>query len=337
MRFTSDNSAPAAPEILAALSNANHGRVNAYDGDPWSQRLDAVLGDFFGTPVKAFAVSTGTAANSLALATLCPPYGAVVCHREAHIHVDEAGAPEFYTHGAKLLLADGWGAKITPDAVAEVLAPIRGDVHTVQPRVVSITQATEYGLSYTPDEIATLGACAKARGLALHMDGARFANSLVHLGCHPSEITWRAGVDVLSFGTTKNGTISGEAVVFFNPEQAADFASRRKRGGHLLSKGRYLAAQILAYVETGVWARNARHANAGAQRLAAAAGMRLLYPVEANEVFVRLGSQAAAALRAQGFEFYDWGATDSGHARFVVSWDQPDCEVEALAQAIIAL
>lgn len=337
MRFTSDNSAPAAPEILAALADANLGRVNAYDGDPWSQRLDAVLGDFFGTEVKAFAVSTGTAANSLALATLCPPYGAVVCHQEAHIHVDEAGAPEFYSHGAKLLLAGGWGAKLTPDAIADVLAPIRGDVHTVQPRAISITQATEYGLSYTPDEIAALGAFAKARGLALHMDGARFANSLVHLGCHPSDITWRAGVDVLSFGTTKNGTISGEAVVFFRPEQAADFVHRRKRGGHLLSKGRYLAAQILAYVESGVWARNARHANAGAALLGAAAGARLLYAVEANEVFVSLGAPAAAALRAQGFDFYDWGAAGSGHARFVVSWDQPDHEIAALAQAIAAL
>lgn len=337
MRFISDNTATVSPEILAAIADANAAPTAAYDGDPWSARMNTVLADFFGTEVAAYTVATGTAANSLALACLTPPFGAVVCHREAHIAVDECGAPEFYTGGAKLLLADGDRAKLTPATVAEALKDMRGDVHQVQPRALSLTQATELGCAYTPDEVAALTALARARGLRVHMDGARFANALVHLGCHPGDVTWRAGVDVLSLGVTKNGGLSTEAVVFFDTALAAEFGLRRKRGGHLLSKGRYLSAQVVAYIETGLWERNARRANGLARRLAAACGDRLLVPVEANELFVRVGVAGAARLREAGFVFYDWGAEGSGEIRLVVSWDQPETDVAALADALAGL
>lgn len=338
MRFTSDNTATVSSEILAAIHEANAGPTAPYDGDPWSSRLNEVFSAFFGTEVTAFAVTSGTAANALALSCMTPPFGAVVCHREAHINVDECGAPEFYTGGAKLLPVEGRGAKITPDAFAAALADMRiGDVHQVQPRVLSLTQATELGCVYTPAEVAALAQAAKARGMSVHMDGARFANALVHLNCHPADITWKAGVDVLCFGATKNGALAAEAVVFFNRDMAAEFPFRRKRGGHLLCKGRYISAQLVAYVETGLWRRNAERANAMAQRLAQAARGRLLYPVEANELFLNVGPEGAHNLRAQGFEFYDWGAEGSGQIRLVVSWDQIEIEVEALAAALQSL
>ena len=337
MRFTSDNTATVSPEILAAIAEANAAPTAPYDGDPWSSRLSEAFSRFFDADVTAFAVTTGTAANSLALACMTPPFGAVVCHREAHINVDECGAPEFYTGGAKLLLAEGFGAKITPESFAAALADMRGDVHQVQPRVLSLTQATELGCVYTPAEVAALAGAAKARGMRVHMDGARFANALVHLDCHPADITWKAGVDVLCFGATKNGALAAEAVVFFNRELAAEFGLRRKRGGHLLCKGRYISAQLLAYIETGLWRRNAERANAMARRLAQAAPGRLLYPVEANEVFLNVGPEGAHQLRAQGFEFYDWGAEGSGQIRLVVSWDQVEVHVEALAVALANL
>ena len=333
MRFFSDNAAPACPEVLAALTAANV-QDTAYDGDRWSAALDARFSELFGTDVAALWVPTGTAANCLALAALCPPHGGIVCHREAHIQMDEAGAPEFYTHGAKLLLAEGAGAKLTPDAVLAVIDAIRPDVHQVQPHAISITNATEYGLAYTPDEVAAIGALARARGLGLHMDGARFANAVAHVGCDPADVTWRAGVDALSFGCVKNGGMSAEALLFFRPDLATATRIRRKRAGHLQSKGRYLAAQLLAMLDNSVWLRNARAANAGAAALARAVPGRLVYPVEANEVFVRLSAAEAAALRAQEFDFYDWGP---GEARFVVAWDQDEAAVAPLAAAFAAL
>ncbi|MCH8684488.1 threonine aldolase family protein [Pedomonas mirosovicensis] len=338
MRFTSDNTATVSPEILSAIVEANAAPTTPYDGDPWSSRLSEVFSNFFGAEVEAFAVTSGTAANSLALACMTPPFGAVVCHREAHINVDECGAPEFYTGGAKLLLAEGRCAKITPESFAAVLADMRvGDVHQVQPKVLSLTQATELGCVYTPAEVAALAGAAKARGMTVHMDGARFANALAHLDCHPADITWKAGVDALSFGATKNGALAAEAVIFFNRDLAAQFPFRRKRGGHLLCKGRYISAQLLAYIETGLWRRNAERANAMAQRLAQAARGRLLYPVEANELFLNVGIEGARQLRAEGFEFYDWGAEGSGQIRLVVSWDQVEVHVEALAAALESL
>ncbi|HTU11312.1 MAG TPA: beta-eliminating lyase-related protein [Allosphingosinicella sp.] len=334
MRFFSDNAAAACPEVLAAIRDAN--RIDtAYDGDAWSQRLNGALSDLFGTEVEALWIATGTAANSLALAALCPPHGSIVCHRDAHIQNDECGAPEFYTHGAKLLLGTGEGAKLTPDIVAGLLGTIRDDVHQVQPHALSITNATEYGCVYTPDETAALGDLAKARGLGFHVDGARFANAVARLGCSPADLTWRAGVDALSFGFVKNGGLSAECLVFFDRTLAAATRYRRKRAGHLLSKGRYLAAQILAMLDGDVWLRNARAANDAAARLAEAAGAaRLVLPVEANEVFIRVSAAEAAALRGQGFDFYDWGP---GEARLVTSWDTDPAHVEALAAAIRAL
>jgi threonine aldolase len=334
MRFFSDNAAPACPEVLAALLEANS-LDTAYDGDRWSQRLNSAFSDLFEREVEALWVATGTAANSLALAALCPPHGAIVCHRDAHIQNDECGAPEFFTHGAKLLLAEGEGAKLGPASVSELLATVRNDVHQVQPTVLSITNATEYGCVYTPDETAALGALCKERGLRFHVDGARFANAAARLGCSPADLTWRAGVDALSFGFVKNGGLSAEALILFDPDLAGGTHYRRKRAGHLLSKGRYLAAQILAMLEGDVWLRNAGAANAAAARLAAAAGEdRLILPVEANEVFVRVSAEEAGRLRAQGFDFYDWGP---GEARLVTSWDSDPAHVDALAAAIRAL
>ncbi len=333
MRFFSDNAAPVHPKVMAALADANT-LDTAYDGDARSKALDGRLSDLFGTDVAAIWVPTGTAANCLALAALCPPHGGVVCHRDAHIQNDEGGAPEFYTHGAKLYLADGDGAKLTPDTIRAVVDGIANDVHRVQPHAISITNATEYGRVYTPDEVAAIGALAQERGLGLHMDGARFANAVATLGCTPAEVTWQAGVDALSFGFVKNGAMSAEVLVFFKPELAGATLYRRKRAGLLFSKGRYLAAQVLAMLEDDLWLDNARAANARAAELATAAGARLVHPVEANEVFLQATPAEAAALRARGFDFYDWAA---GEIRLVTAWDSPPEHVALLAQAIAAL
>ena len=334
MNFSSDNAAGVCPEVIAAVAAAGPAAPAAYDGDALSLRLDGAFGDLFGHSCTVFPVGTGTAANALALAALVPPYGAVACHAEAHIHVDECGAPEFFTGGAKLLLVPGAHGKLTPDGLAASLAGHRGDVHQVQLRALSLTQATEAGTIYTPAELAALGDYARAKGWRLHMDGARFANAVAALGCHPGDVSWRAGVDVLSFGTIKNGGLSAEAIVVFDPALADDIRFRRKRAGQMPSKGRFQATQLLAMIEGDAWLRNARAANAGAARLAAAASARLLHPAQANEVFVQLRPGEAAALRAGGFSFYDWGDEGSDQARFVVAWDTPDAAVTALAKAL---
>ena len=333
MHFFSDNASAAHPAVLDALRDANRSDA-AYDGDAWSKRLDGAFSDLFGTSCRALWVSSGTAANCLGLATLCPPTGAIICHRDAHIDNDEAGAPGFFTHGAKLMPIDGVGAKLSPDAIEAAAARIRDDIHQVPPAAISITNATEYGLAYRPDEVAAIGEVARARRLRLHMDGARFANAVAFTGVDPGEVTWRAGVDVLSFGFVKNGGLSAEAIVFFDLDLADTAARLRKRAGHLLSKGRYLAAQILSMLDNGLWLANARAANAAAASLAAAAGDRLVHPVEANELFVRMTADEAARLRAHGFDFYDWAP---GEVRLVTSWNQGGAEVAALAQAIAAL
>ena len=333
MRFFSDNAAPTHPAVIEAITQANT-LDTAYDGDKWSQQLDGRFSDLFGTQVRVLWVPTGTSANCLGLAALCQPHGAVICHREAHINMDEAGGPGFFLLGAKLLLADGPGAKVTPDAVETILGAIRPDVHQVQAHALSITNATEYGLVYSPDEVAALGDLAKARGLGFHMDGARFANAVVHSGADLADLTWRAGVDALSFGFVKNGGMSAEALVFFKPELADASLYRRKRAGLLASKGRYLAAQILAMLDNDVWLANARAANAGAALLAKAAGDRLVYPVEANEVFLKATPEEAASLRALGFDFYDWAP---GEVRLVTSWNQSEDAIRPLAGAIAAL
>jgi threonine aldolase len=333
MRFFSDNAAAVHPAVLEAIAAANHVDT-AYDGDALSQQLDGAFSDLFGTECAAMWVSTGTAANCLALASMVPPHGGVLCHREAHINTDEGGAPEFYTHGAKLIPLEGEGAKLTPDTVRAGRRAIRPDIHQVQPHALSITNATEYGLVYTPGEVAALGEVTKELGLGFHMDGARFANAMATLGCHPGDVTWRAGIDALSFGFVKNGGLSAEMLVFFRKEWADVAKMRRKRAGHLNSKGRYQAAQVLALLEDDRWLDNGRAANAGAASIAAASGARLVLPVEANEIFLRLDAEDAASLRAQGFDFYDWGESE---ARIVTSWDQPQAEIDALAAAIRAL
>ena len=333
MQFFSDNAAPACPQVMEAIASANR-QDRPYDSDRSSKELDGAFSTLFGIEVRVLWVSTGTAANALGLAALCPPHGAILCHQQAHIQEDECGAPEFYTHGAKLLTCPGEGAKLTPEAARKVLATVRDDVHQVRPSALSITNANEYGLVYTPDEIAALGELCRERGLGFHMDGARFANAVAYLDCDPADVTWRAGVDVLSFGFVKNGGMIGEALVFFRPELAAETAYRRKRGGHLLSKGRYLVAQILAMLKDGLWLANARSANAAAALLGTAAGSRCLYPVQANEVFIRVSSDEAARLRAGGFDFYDWG---DGAVRMVTNWHHRAEDVQPLADAIAAL
>ncbi len=333
MRFFSDNAAIVCPAVMDAMARAN--RVDtAYDGDALSRSLDGAFSDLFGREVAIIWTSTGTSANALALSLLCPPFGAVLAHEEAHVLQDECGAVEFYTGGARLIGCAGEGAKLTPDAIDARLALIRPDVHQMQAHAVTITNSTEYGLAYTPDEVAAIGALCRDKSLKLHMDGARFANAVGHLGCDPADVTWRAGVDALSFGFTKNGAMNAEALILFDPALAAQARIRRKRAGHLLSKGRFVAAQLLAMIEKNLWLDNARSANAAAQLLAASAGPRLLHAVEGNELFIRLSATEAASLRAAGFDFYDWG---EGAARLVTSWHHQAPDVAPLAAAIAAL
>jgi threonine aldolase len=331
MQFLSDNAAAVHPQVWQALRDADTADT-PYDTDALSRRLDEAFSELFGREVAALWVATGTAANCLALATMVQPHGAVLCHREAHIEVDEGGAPGFYLHGAKLVLAAGEHAKLTPDAVLAALDPIRDDVHQVQVHALSLTQASEYGCCYRPEELAALTSLTSERELKVHMDGARFANAAAYLGCSPAGAC--GDIDALSFGFVKNGAMNAEAIVFFDPALADVARYRRKRAGHLQSKGRYLAAQVLAMLEGDLWLANARAANAAAAEIASAGGRRLLHPVEANEVFLRCTAAEREALRAQGFGFYDWGPDA---ARFVAAWDTSERDARALAQAIVLL
>jgi threonine aldolase len=333
MQFLSDNAAPVHPLVWAAMQAADQADV-PYDGDALSQRMDEAFSALFGRDCAALWVSSGTAANCLALAALVPPHGGVVCHREAHIETSEGGAPAFFTHGAKLILAEGEGAKLTPESIAAVIDPIETGVHYVQAQAISITQASEYGLSYRPDELAAIGSFARSRGLKLHMDGARFANAAAFLGCNPAAISCDAGVDTLAFGCVKNGGMGAEALVLFDPSLADVVKLRRKRAGHLQSKGRFMAAQVLALVEGNLWLDNPRAANAAAQEIAGSCTHRLMHAVEANELFVKMTPAERDALRAQGFGFYDWG---DDAARLVTSWASDAAHVSALARAIAAL
>jgi threonine aldolase len=335
MNFISDNAYGAAPEILAALTRANDGTEGSYGADKVSKRITETLSALFEREVAVFPVATGTAANSLTLATLTPHYGAVLCHESAHIYVDECGAPEFFS-GAKLLPLSGVDGKLTPAVLRGALANFqRGDVHQVQPATISITQATERGTSYTPEEVRAIGQFARGEKMSLHMDGARFANAVAHLKCKPADITWKAGVDALSFGLTKNGAIAAEAVVFFDPARVADFEYRRKRGGHLFSKMRFVSAQLEAMLENDLWLRLARHSNAMAQQLGTALaklpGFELENPIEANEVFVRLpGPHVADALKAAGARFYPWGpGGERPVIRLVCSFAIKESDIEA--------
>lgn len=337
MNFRSDNTATVAAEILTALSAVNDSPAPAYGEDPWSRQLDEAFSDVFEHEVRVFTVATGTAANSISLASLTPPWGAVLCHREAHIECDECGAPEFYSGGAKLVLIDGAAAKITPDALKEAIGRNARGVHSVKPAALSISQSTERGTVYRPDEVAALGEIARGAGLGFHVDGARFANAVASLRCKPADLTWRAGVDIMSFGATKNGALAAEAIVVFDLDLAEDVARRRKRGGHLFSKGRYPAAQLLAYLKGGLWLKLARRANTLAKKLGDAAGPHLSAPVETNQVFIKPGVEALTKLRAAGAEFYDWGGEGSGEARLVVAWNQNEADVEAMRALLASL
>jgi threonine aldolase len=335
--FKSDNTAAVSGEILQAISDANTGAAVAYGADRWSERLDAVFAEFFEKEVRVYAVSSGTAANSLALATLCPPWGTVLTHAEAHIERDECGAPEFFTGGAKLSLVGGAGAKMSAANLAARLNWFEPHVHGVQPRVLSLTQATERGAIYTPAETAALAKIAHERHMRVHMDGARFANALVAQNVSAADLTWKAGVDVMSFGVIKNGGMNAEAVVFFDPTLVADFEFRRKRAGQLFCKGRYAAVQLLTYLESGIWRRNAERANRLAARIAASAPQALSEPFATNQVFMKLGQERIDALTAKGFGFYPWGPTGSGECRFVCSWDTPEEDVDALCAVLATL
>jgi threonine aldolase len=344
MNFASDNTAGVAPEILAAIGDANEGFALGYGNDGWTRRVEARIAEMFEHEVAAFLVPTGTAANALAVAQLSPPWGALVCHAESHVAIDECGAPEFFGGGLKLIALPGEAAKIAPDTLAAALAAGRGAPHSVTPSVLSLSQATEVGTVYTAEDVRVLADIAHGRGLAVHMDGARFGNAIARLGITPAQATWQAGVDVLSFGATKAGALAAEAIVFFDPARAAGMDSRRKRGGHLVSKHRFAAAQFEAYLRDDLWLRLARHANAAADRLAAqlaAAQIHPVWPVEANEVFVALPKAADARLKAAGARYYPWD-TDSlpGNAaigedrvlvRLVTSFATTDAEIERFA------
>jgi threonine aldolase len=333
MIFTSDNASAASPEVMAAVLAANTGYEASYGADAAMARVTGAIRAIFDAPEAAvYLVATGTAANALALAAHVAPYQAVFAHTKAHIEMDECGAPEFFTDGAKIALVGGDHGKMDAGALAHVLAGTGNSVHGIQRGMVSITNLTEAGTVYTSAEIATLCTHARAHGLPVHMDGARFANALAATGAHPADITWRAGVDVLSFGGTKNGCLGVEAVVMFNPAKAWEFELRRKRAGHLVSKHRFLSAQMEGYLANGAWLPRAAHANGMAALLAnglAARGASLLHPVDGNMMFVQWPAGTSARLRSAGATFYDAPASEGYEAaRLVASWSTTREDVE---------
>ncbi len=343
MNFASDNTAGVAPQIMAALARANEGFALGYGNDDVTRRVERKFCDLFERDVAVFLVPTGTGANALALAHVTPPWGAVLCHQNAHIAVDECGAPEFFGGGIKLVELPGDNGKLTADTLKARLGNKAswGPPHHVTPAAVSISQASEAGTIYRVAEIRALAELAHAHGATLHMDGARFGNALARLNVSAADMTWKAGVDVLSFGATKGGAMGAEAVIFFDPERADGMSARRKRGGALLSKHRFIAAQMEAFLDGDLWLRLARHANAMADRLGdglAQAGFTPVWPVEANEVFAALPAALCDKLQAAGAMFYRWDADASGRVivRLVTSFQTTAEEVErfvALAKA----
>ena len=332
-QFASDNNAGICPEALAALVEANRGHAPGYGDDDWTRAAANAIRAAFDTDCDVFLVFNGTAANSLGLASICHSTDAVICHANSHVNVDECGAPEFFSGGAKLLTAQTPHAKLIPDAIAALATPAH-DEHGSRPRALALTQATEFGTVYTPKELRALCEMAHARGLKVQLDGARFANAVASLDCAPADISWRAGVDLLSLGGTKNGLPFGEAIVFFDRALADEFLRRRKQGGQLASKMRFLAAPWSA--NDGVWLKHAAHTNAMARRLAVAIenlpGVKLIAPVEANGVFVDLPVRVIEAVRAKGWRFYNFvGATG---VRFMCAWDTPLEAVDRFAADI---
>ncbi len=336
-QFASDNYAGICPEAWAAMAEANSGSVPAYGEDIWTERAADAFRTLFDTHCEIFFVFNGTAANSLALASLCRSYHSVICASSAHVETDECGAPEFFSNGSKLLVAQSDDGKLTPHAI-RALATSRSDIHFPKTRVVTITQPTETGQVYTIAEVQAISAVCRELGLKLHMDGARFAHACASLGCDPADITWRAGVDVLCFGGTKGGMAVGEAVIFFDRALAEDFDYRCKQAGQLASKMRFLAAPWVGVLGSGAWLRNAAHANACARQLAARIeglpGVRLAFPVEANAVFLQAPEAVLNRLRDRGWRFYGF---IGGAARFMFAWDSDPAVVKALADDIAEL
>ncbi len=342
MDFRSDNVTGVCPEVLAAIIAANDGAASAYGEDEWTARAELALTDLFERPVSVFPVATGTAANALSLAALTPVYGAVYAHEAAHITVDECNAPEFYTGGAKIVPLPGSDGKIDADDLGRVLASAAPHGHhNAQPAMVSLSQASEVGTVYALDEVAAVAAVCRHHGVALHMDGARIANAVVHLGCSFADITWRAGVDVLSFGATKNGAMAAEAVVFFDSAHADRMPFLRKRAGHLLSKMRFVSAQIEAYARDDVWRRNAVQANAAAARLVAGVsalpGVALVHPLQVNEIFIRLPAKVIDGLIADGFRFHPWGDSAANIVRLVTGFSTTTADVDRFVRRAQAL
>jgi threonine aldolase len=337
-QFASDNYAGFIPEAWATLAAANAGHAPAYGNDDWTAEASSMIRDLFETHCEVFFVFNGTAANSLALASLCQSYHSIVCHELAHIAVDECGAPEFFSNGAKLLTITGEDGKVTP-AELERMVTRRTDIHYPKPRVVSLTQSTEVGTVYTPDEVKALWSVTKSLGLHMHMDGARFANAVASLGVRPKEITWQAGVDVLCFGGTKNGIGLGDAVVFFDTDLAKEFDYRCKQAGQLASKMRFLSAPWVGLLRDGVWLKRAAHANAMAARLEAGlrplAGVKILFPRQANAVFAELPDPVIEALWARGWLFYTF--IGKGGCRLMCAWDITEADVDEFLTDIQAL
>ena len=341
MFFTSDNASGAAPEIIAAVTRANEGFARSYGADDIMARVTQHVRQVFDHPEAAVhLVATGTAANSLALALYAQPWSAVFAHTDAHIAVDECGAPEFYTGGAKLVAVAGDHGKMTPKTLTQALGKIgESGVHGVQRGMLSITNVTEAGTVYTPAEVAALTAIAKGKGLPCHLDGARFANALVATKSSAADMTWKAGIDVVSFGGTKNGCLGVEAVVIFDPAKAWEFELRRKRGGHLFSKHRFLSAQMEAYLEGDLWLRLATHANAMSARLArgieAIPGARLTHPAPANMLFPEWPVGTHARAETAGAAYYPWPAPEGVEcARLVASWNTREAEVDGLLSVL---
>lgn len=338
MNFKSDNTVAVNKEIMQALLDTNHGFQNSYGNDHYSQELQKRLSIIFETEVVVYLTNTGTAANSLALSALVKPYEAIFCSDQAHIYIDECGAPELFTGGSLLIPLGSNQGKINFQQLdAKVQSLLAHRPHAQKPGCVSITQATECGTIYAIDELKEISTTCKKYDLPLHMDGARFANSLVASNATPADLTWKAGVDVLSFGATKNGALCAEAVIFFNKKYAHDFDYLHKRAGQLMSKTRFFACQLLAYLENDLWLNNARHANIMAQELAQVFHQHNIvpiYPVQANELFVTLTSACAEYLQQQGCGFYSWGAVDSNLYRFVTSWMTSAADIEALSNCL---
>jgi threonine aldolase len=337
--FRSDNEAPVAAAIMDAIVEANQGTALAYADDQWSTRLDQAFSDLFRTEAIVLPVSTGTVANSIALATVTPPWGSVFCHSSAHIQNDECGAPEFFGNGMRLVPVDGEQAKLNPAALEKAIHANEGHgVHSYKPTALSLTQATEGGTVYSIDEVSALCESAHGMGLKTHMDGARFGNAIASLGCHPAEVTVEAGIDMLTFGASKNGCMAAEALVIFGHPQWRETTERlRKRSGHLLSKMRYVSAQLLAYIENDRWLEMAGHANRQAAKFAKAienhAEASLEYPVQANEVFMKWTTEGFDQLKSQGIRFEVWpGRSDL--ARFVFAHSTSDEETDVLVKCM---